>query len=72
MRVGDPPVGAARSSHVDVVRHPPTAPSAYPSTHHRYTAHPLWAEVKKEAVSGLPTPPNMDKGIDLVQVRLSG
>ena len=37
----------------------------------RYTAHPLWAEVKKEALSGLPAPPNMDKEIALVQAQLS-
>lgn len=38
----------------------------------RYTAHPLWSEVKKEAVASLPAPPNTDKDIDLVQVQLSG
>eukprot|EP00316_Scyphosphaera_apsteinii_P020898 CAMPEP_0119314096 /NCGR_PEP_ID=MMETSP1333-20130426/31628_1 /TAXON_ID=418940 /ORGANISM="Scyphosphaera apsteinii, Strain RCC1455" /LENGTH=356 /DNA_ID=CAMNT_0007319141 /DNA_START=147 /DNA_END=1217 /DNA_ORIENTATION=+ len=37
----------------------------------RYTAHPLWAEVKKEAAAALPAPPNMDKDIELVQARLS-
>ncbi len=30
----------------------------------RYTAHPLWAEVKKEASFALPMPPNMSKDAD--------
>lgn len=38
----------------------------------RYTAHPLWAEVKKEAVASLPAPPNTSKDIALVQATLSG
>lgn len=33
----------------------------------RYAAHPLWADVKKEAEAALPKPPNMDKTIEVVQ-----
>jgi len=38
----------------------------------RYTAHPLWAAVKKEAVAHLPAPPNTDKDIELVQAKMEG
>ena len=33
----------------------------------RYAAHPLWADVKKEAEAALPKPPNMDKTIEVIQ-----
>lgn len=33
----------------------------------RYTAHPLWKEMKAEAVGALPVPPNMDKSLSPLQ-----
>jgi cysteine synthase A len=33
----------------------------------RYGAHPMWADVKAEAATALPKPPNMDKTIQVVQ-----
>ena len=33
----------------------------------RYTAHPMWAAMKKEAAAALPSPPNMGKDIETVQ-----
>lgn len=35
----------------------------------RYSAHPLWADIKAEAAKALPVPPNMDKEADLLQWR---
>lgn len=32
----------------------------------RYTAHPLWAELKDEACRALPSQPNMDKEADVL------
>ena len=34
-----------------------------PSHGIRYSAHPMWAAVKKEAALALPVPPNMDKEV---------
>jgi len=33
----------------------------------RYTAHPMWAAIKKEGIAALPAPPNMDKDVETVQ-----
>jgi len=37
----------------------------------RYTAHPMWAAVKKEAAQALPAPPNTDADLATVQWRSS-
>lgn len=70
MMIG-PSAGAALKIAVDVALRPESAGKTivvvFASHGIRYTAHPLWAKVKKEAVAALPAPPDMNKELDLLQ-----
>jgi cysteine synthase A len=70
MMVG-PSAGAALKVACDVASRPESAGKTLvvvcASHGIRYVAHPLWADVKKEAEAALPKPPNMDKTIECVQ-----
>jgi len=64
MMIG-PSAGAALKVAIDVASRPDskgkTIVVVFSSHGIRYTAHPLWKEVKAEAISALPVPPNMNK-----------
>lgn len=64
MMVG-PSAGAALKVAVDVAARPEskgkTIVVVFASHGIRYTAHPLWKEVKAEATASLPVPPNLSK-----------
>lgn len=70
MMVG-PSAGAALKVACDVACRPgmegKTVVAMLASHGIRYTAHPMWSATKNEALSALPTPPNMATDIDLVQ-----
>jgi len=69
-----PSAGAALKVAVEVASRPESAGKTIvvmlASHGIRYTAHPLWAEVKKQATAALPAPPDMSKDGDLVRATL--
>ncbi len=70
MMVG-PSAGAALKVAVEVGSRPENADKTIvcilASHGIRYTAHPMWAAIKKEASVALPVPPNLAKDIDVMQ-----